>query len=78
MNDDIPIGPTGRFPDGQIGDDDEGELAAALGVKRGRVVIDFGKPVSWLSLPPAAARDLAVKLIRFAGRADGRPFTLEL
>lgn len=78
MYDSIPLGPTGRFPEGKVRDDDQGELRAALGVEKGKVVIDFGKEISWVSLGPGQARALAVELIRLAGRADGKPFTLSL
>lgn len=53
----MPLGATGRFPDGIDGADDEGELqlavAADLGSNLLRIV--FGKPVGWLALPKIQA-----------------------
>lgn len=76
--DDFGLGATGRFPQGKIHPSDEGELRAAVGTVKGQVVIDFGKSVSWLSLPPDAARELAVLLIRRACKIDGAPFVFAL
>lgn len=75
MNDDSGGGPPFRFPDGTT---DGGELPALVGRSHGQVLIGFVRPVTWLALPPDAARDLAVRLIRYAEEVDGRPFTLEL
>ena len=63
-----PLGATGKFPHGQISDDDEGELI--MGVARdtvnGLVRLQFGKPVAWLALPPKEAIALAETLLRHA------------
>lgn len=62
------FGATGRFPHGQLGEDDEGELS--LGIARdpatGYVHINFGTPVEWLALPPKEAIELAEAIIRKA------------
>lgn len=63
------IGPTGKFPNGKLNDDDEGEIAFRVGSENGLVVIDFGKPVHWLGFPPGTALDLANLLIQHAKRA---------
>jgi hypothetical protein len=44
-------GPTGEFPDGQLNEDDEGELRIAVRHEPGVVILDFGKPVAWIGLP---------------------------
>lgn len=62
------IGATGQFPDGKMHPGDEGELR--FGVARdshGNVHLNFGKDVSWLSLPPATAISLAKLLLKHAG-----------
>lgn len=62
------IGPTGRFPQGKMSPADDGELA--FGVARdsqGNVHINFGKPVSWLAMPPELAIEMAKMLLRHAG-----------
>lgn len=62
------IGPTGAFPYGDLGPDDEGELAVAIAAdpRHGVVRFEFGKPVAWLALPPAHARQLAALLLENA------------
>lgn len=61
-------GATGRFPDGKIHPGDEGELRFGV-VKdgHGNVHLNFGKDVSWLSMPPATAIQLARALLKHAG-----------
>lgn len=51
------LGPTGKFPDGKIHEDDEGEitLGVAFDPKSNCVIVNFGKPISWIGLPPIAA-----------------------
>jgi hypothetical protein len=67
-------GATGRFPDGKARPNDQGELRVALSIDRAKnlVVFDFGKEVAWLSLPPDAARALAVLLFKNAAKLDGK------
>lgn len=79
MHDDYPLGPTGQFPDGTLGPDDEGELQFALGhdKQRGNVVIQFNTPVSWLAFSPDEARQLAASLINHARALDGCGPTVE-
>jgi hypothetical protein len=54
-----PIGATGRFPEGQLHKSDEGEIAFAVGVERGKIVIEFGKSVAWVGMNPEQADSLA-------------------
>lgn len=62
------LGATGLFPYGRLNPDDEGQLRMAVGVKQGPlgkvVVIDFGKPVTWLGLPVKEARELVGLILR--------------
>jgi hypothetical protein len=69
----LPIGPTGHFPEGQLNDDDEGELTIAIGAEQGNVVIQFGKAVSWLAMPPEQAEQIAHSLLKRAAQVKGRP-----
>jgi len=62
------LGATGKFPEGQITGDDEGELQFMLGRRSGNVVIDFGKDVSWLAMNPDTAIRLGHALIAQANR----------
>jgi hypothetical protein len=53
------LGATGRFPEGKLTPEDEGEIQIAIGHKDGKVVVDFGKPTVWIGFTPAQARDIA-------------------
>ena len=64
------LGATGEYPHGSLGADDEGELRAGVGIEDGKVIINFGKPVAWLSITPAGARELAAMLIAKADIAE--------
>lgn len=60
-------GATGAFPEGKLHAGDEGELRMAVGrAPDGNVHINFGKDVSWLALPPNAAKEFAALLMRHA------------
>ena len=37
-----------KYPDGKLNNNDEGALQIATFIKDGRVIIDFGKDLSWL------------------------------
>jgi hypothetical protein len=61
-------GATGKYPDGSIGRNDEGELNFAITRDSyGNIRIDFGKPVAWLAFPPSQAIGLARLLLKHAG-----------
>jgi hypothetical protein len=68
-------GALGDFPEGQLSKSDEGSIQFAIGVKDGKVVLDFGTPVAWVGMNPQQAADLASTLLkraREAGRANGQ------
>lgn len=60
---DLKLGPTGRFPMGHLNKDDEGEIRIGVTSSNGKVVIDFGKPIHWVGLSPEQAKDIAEVLI---------------
>ena len=62
-----PIGATGAFPEGRLGEDDEGELRMGVTRDGGIVKLAFGKPVAWLGLPPETAIQLGKMLMTQAG-----------
>lgn len=69
-------GALGDFPEGQISKSDEGAIQFAIGVKDGKVILDFGTPTAWVGMNPQQAADLASTLLkraREAGRAAGQP-----
>jgi len=63
------LGATGRFPDGKLTPNDEGELAFQVGALKGKVILNFGQPVASLGLSPTQARELAKTLRLWANRA---------
>lgn len=75
------IGSTGMHPEGKLTEADEGSIQFAIGVQDGKVVLDFGTPVTWLGMPPQDALMLAESLIqkaRAAAKASGSIITLNL
>lgn len=66
----LKLGATGRFPEGKLNSDDEGELRfeVAFDPLNGIVRIDFGKPVTWLGLSPETAIAFAELLLKAAQR----------
>lgn len=66
------LGATGKFPDGQLSDADEGELQFSIGELDGRVVLNFGKPVQSCGFTLAQAREVAYALRRHANVIERR------
>jgi hypothetical protein len=60
------LGPTGKFPQGKLTNNDQGEIKIAIGRKDGVVVMDFGSPTAWIGFPPRDAREIAAVLIKHA------------
>lgn len=67
------FGATGKFPDGKVANrDDEGEIKFGISNNGSEVLLDFGKPVAWLGISPALARQLSSLLIKHADQVDGK------
>jgi hypothetical protein len=64
------IGPTGEFPEGKLGEHDDGEITIAVSSRSGNVIVEFGSLISWLGLSPAQARELGEALIRRANACE--------
>ena len=62
------FGATGKFPMGKLDKTDEGEIAFGVASHRGKVIINFGKPVAWLGMDARQAVGLAAILIQHANR----------
>ena len=62
-------GPTGKFPEGKINDDDQGELVIGVRIddKTGFVVIDLGLTGMCVGIPPESAIELARLIAEEAG-----------
>lgn len=54
-------GATGEYPAGKINDYDQGELAVAVHANRdlNRIVLRFGKQISWIAMTPGQAEGFA-------------------
>lgn len=72
------LGDTGRYPQGALTKDDEGELRFAVGAKDGKVMLDFGKPVAWIGFDADQAIDIAMRLVKEAGRIKGVPMQVRI
>jgi len=63
------LGPTGEFPDDKIDTNDKGELKFSVGLQQGRVVLNFGKPVTLIGFNVKSARRLSKLLAQRANEA---------
>lgn len=61
-----PLGPTGKFPEGKLTDNDEGEIKIGITTLKGKIVIDFGKPIHCIGLTKEQAVDIANTLFERA------------
>jgi hypothetical protein len=59
-----------QYPHGKLNDDDEGALQLLVYTEENNVVINFGKPVVWVAMPPANIRELAALLLKRADELD--------
>lgn len=66
----MQLGGTGEYPQGKLTPGDEGEIRIAIGVKDGKVMIDFGKQVVWIGFDPSQAVAPAESLIAKAKAID--------
>lgn len=64
------LGPTGNFPQGKLKSDDEGEIKIGVTNDKGKVIIDFGKPVAWIGFDPAQAKEIGRLLNLHAIQAE--------
>jgi hypothetical protein len=62
-------GALGEFPEGKVSATDEGTIQFGIGVKDGKVILDFGTPVAWIGMNPQDAADLASTLLKRAREA---------
>lgn len=65
------LGKTGKFPEGQYTNDDEGEIQFGVAADRAnrKVIVDFGTPVAWMGMTPEQARELGLLLQQKAAEA---------
>lgn len=69
-----------KFSDGRIGPNDDGDVsfACSADAKNKIVILDFGKPVSWIGMQPEQAVAIAEMLVKFARQVSDRPLTIEI
>ena len=65
------LGATGKFPEGKLVREDQGEIQVAIACVKDKVVIDFGKPVVWVGMTPQQAKEIGELLIERAGVLPG-------
>lgn len=71
------LGATGRFPDGKIVREDQGEIKISIGVANRisgaphSIVMHFGKEVAWIGFTAAQAREIAKTLVANADALEG-------
>ena len=62
------FGASGKYPMGKLDKSDEGEITFGIASHRGKVIVNFGKPVAWLGMDAAQAVALAASLLEHAHR----------
>lgn len=69
------LGATGKKPDGEINQTDEGEIQIGIAAheESGTVVMNFGKSVAWVGFTKEQAILIAKSLLRHAEPKDGIP-----
>lgn len=74
------LGATSRHPSGSIHGSDEGEirLGVASDDKSGKVMLNFGKPVTWIAFNPEEAIGVAQALIQHARKVAKEPITVHI
>jgi hypothetical protein len=58
------LGATGRFPEGKIADNDEGEIQFGVARYKGKILINFEKPVAYVGMNIQQAKALISTLRR--------------
>lgn len=68
------------YSQGRIGADDDGDLAMAIGADPDKkiVVIDYGKLIQWVGMPPEQAVRMAEMLIEKARAVSDRPLSVNI
>lgn len=64
------LGATGKYPDGKLNDDDQGEIKIGVTVKDNKVVLAFGKHVEWIGFTREQAIQIGQTLIDRARQTE--------
>jgi len=67
------FGPTGKYPDGKLNENDEGEIqiGVAADTEHQKVILNFGVPVAWIGFTAEQALELADSLRQNAFESRG-------
>jgi hypothetical protein len=68
----MQLGATGKYPEGKLTPKDEGEIKFVVVTTDGKVVINFGTPITWIGFSPQQARELAETIRRISHQAEGK------
>lgn len=68
------------YSEGRINADDDGDLSCAITTDHahGKIIMDFGKSVTWLAMTPKDAFAWAQELIKRAREISKEPLVLEI
>lgn len=68
------------YSQGRLGADDDGDLAMAIGADPAKkiVVIDYGKLIQWVGMPPEQAVKMAEMLIEKALTVADKPLAINI
>lgn len=59
------FGATGRYPDGKLNENDEGEIALGIATHEGKVIMNFGdNPIKWIGFTKEQAKLIGESLIK--------------
>lgn len=64
------LGATGEFPKGKMHPEDEGQIKLGVTVRGNKVLLMFGKPITWLGMDPEDARKIALALMECAAQVE--------
>ena len=62
------FGATGEYPEPPIDRTDEGQIIFGVTSHRGKIILNFGKPVAWMGMDAHQATELAAMLLKHAAR----------
>lgn len=72
MSNEVKLGATGKFPEGKINPDDQGEIRLRIAFDNAsqNLIIDFGAPVVWVGMPPQLATKFANLILKRVKEAN--------
>lgn len=62
------LGATGKYPQGHLNPNDEGEIRFAIGEENGKIIMNFGKPIAWIGFTPEQAKEIVQSLLTWRAK----------